>query len=296
MPVEHVAWLNGEYFPLSQASLSILDPGVLSGAIVSERLRTFRHEPFLLNEHLERLSASARAAFLDLPAAGRELEQLVREVVARNAALVPASHDLAVSLFATAGGTLCIYATAIPAHSYAAAYDDGISLIIPPVQAMPPESFSPHIKTRNRLHWHIADAMARQVDSTARALLVDGEGFVTETPTGNLFLAVQNELFTPRRTRTLRGTSQSFVIELAERAGFVCREADMTAADLALGMEAFVTSSIYCMLPVVRLEGAALDSGRPGPVYQRLLRIWSDSVGLDIAGQMKQMAHGARGA
>jgi hypothetical protein len=50
-----IAWLNGRFLPLRDASLSVLDAGVTTGASVTERLRTFRNRPFLLDEHLARL-------------------------------------------------------------------------------------------------------------------------------------------------------------------------------------------------------------------------------------------------
>lgn len=294
---EHVAWLNGEYVPLSRASLSIFDAGVLSGAFVSERLRTFRHEPFLLDEHVARLVASAEAAFIPLAQSSTEIAGLIREVVRRNASLVPPEDDLAVSVFATPGtdlkGTLCVYATAIPAQQYAAAYD-GIALVTPATRAMPAATLAPRIKTRNRLHWHIADAQAAQIEPGAAALLVDQGGFVTETATGNLFIVSGGgrRIVTPRRTKTLCGISQVFVSGLLSGV----EEADLTVEEVAAADEAFVTSSVYCVLPVVRLNRVAVGTGGPGPVYRSVLRDWSERVGVDIVEQMRRMAAGGAGA
>lgn len=295
MAAEHVAYLNGSLVPLSQASLSIFDAGVLSGAIVSERLRTFRHEPFLLDEHVARLAASAEAAHVPLSLSAAEIADLIREVVRLNAELVPAEYDLGVSVFSTPGvdlaGTFCVYATPIPAHLYAGAYDAGLSLVTPPTRAIPGESLSPQIKTRSRLHWHIADAQAGRIEPGSKALLVDDKGFVTETATGNLFVVPPGGLriLTPRRTKTLGGSSRAYVLDLLP---LDVEEADLRPEDVASAGEAFVTSSVYCLLPVVRLNRAPVGRGA-GPIYRKLLADWSDRVGVDIAGQMRQMASAA---
>lgn len=297
MPAEHVAWLNGKLVPLSQASLSIFDAGVLSGAIVSERLRTFRHEAFLLDEHVARLAASAEAAFVPLSLSPARIADLVREVVRRNAELIPAEDDLAVSVFATPGvgpeGTLCAYATGIPANQYTASYDYGISLAIPPTRATPAATLSPQIKTRSRLHWHIADSQAGPADPAVKALLVDADGFVTETATGNLFVVSTDgsRILTPRRAKTLNGISQAYAIGLLP---LEVAEADLRPEDVMSASEAFLTSSVYCVLPVARLNRTAVGRG-PGTIYRALLRNWSDRVGVDIAGQMRRMATGAVG-
>jgi len=292
MTAEPVAWLNGRFLPLSQASLSVLDAGVTTGATVTERLRTFRHEPFLLDEHLSRLVASAEAAYIPLAFSAAAIEDVVREVVRQNAASVPSEDDLTISLFATAGTvagpTLCTYATPLPARLYAAGYEAGVRLVTPATHAVPADTLSPQIKTRNRLHWHVAEAQADRFDPGARALLLDRDGFVTETATGNMFLVPRDGkgVVTPRRSRTLHGLSQWYVFGLLPRFD----ETDLHLADVLAAAEVFVTSSVYCLLPVVAINRTPIGDGRPGPVYRKLLAAWSEAVGVDIAGQMQQMA------
>ncbi len=291
-PDDFTAWLNGEFLPLSQASLSVLDAGVTGGIAVTERLRTFRHVPFLLNEHLERLAASAEAAYVPLPLSTQTIGELVCDVVQRNAARIGNDDDLSVSVFATAGinsqPSLCLHATRIPARDYAEAFERGLRLVTPATQAILPDSLSPQIKTRSRLHWHIADAQADRFDPGAKALLLDRDGFVTETATGNVFVVDENgaRIRTPRRTRTLHGISQRYLMAL--QPGIA--EADLHLDDLWMSDEVFVTSSISCLLPVVTLNRTPIGDGRPGATFRRLLENWSYSVGVDIAGQMRQMA------
>lgn len=294
MTADNVAWINGEFVPLGRASLSVLDAGITTGASVTERLRTFRHQPFLLGEHLERLAKSAEAAFVPLPGPVELIGDLVHQVVDRNSNLVGAEDDLAVSVFATAGTsgepTLCIHATRIAAHDYAPYFDNGLSLVVPPRRAIPDDALSPQIKTRNRLHWHIADRLAAQVAAGSKALLIDQEGFVTETAAGNVFVVRDGRLVIPRRSRTLHGISQAYVVGLAATLGLKCDEADLRVEALATADEVFTSSSVYCLLSVVRLNQSNIADGRPGPIFRRLLGAWSETVGVDIVEQMQRMA------
>jgi branched-subunit amino acid aminotransferase/4-amino-4-deoxychorismate lyase len=216
----------------------------------------------------------------------------VFEVVQQNAASVAADADLVISVFATAGvadsPTLCVATFPIPAADYADAYERGIALAVPPTMAMSADVISPHIKTRNRLHWHISDRQADELDRGASALLVDRDGFVTETASGNLFVVRGRKLLTPRRQGTLRGISQAYLTDLASDQNLETTEVNLTADDVLLADEAFLTSSVYCMLPVVRLNRCGIGGGRPGATYRMLLAAWSKRVGVDIAAQMSQ--------
>jgi branched-subunit amino acid aminotransferase/4-amino-4-deoxychorismate lyase len=293
MPAESIAWLNGRFLPLPEASLSIFDAGVTTGASVTERLRTFRHEPFLLDEHLARLDDSAKRAFVRLREPTNAIRALVLEVVEQNAAGLSAEDDLAISILATAGiadsPTLCIAALPIPAADYADSYTRGVTLAVPPTMAMPADVISPQIKTRNRLHWHIADRQAVDLDPGAKAILIDQHGFVTETATGNVFIVRGRKVSTPRRDRTLHGISQAYVMTLSSELGLEVSEAELTVDDVLNADEAFLTSSVYCMLPVVRLNRCPIGEGRPRVTYRRLLAVWSERVGVDIAAQMMRM-------
>ncbi|MBA3315183.1 MAG: aminotransferase class IV [Planctomycetaceae bacterium] len=294
MHAESIAWLNGRFLPLKDASLSVFDAGVTSGASVTERLRTFRHQPFLLDEHLDRLCAAANAAFVPLREPTEGMRSIIHHVVEGNAANLPTEHDLAISVFATDGvagePSLCVHAAPISAPQYANSYELGIALTTPNLLAMPGDVLSPQIKTRSRLHWHIADRQADRIETGSKALLVDRENYITETSTGNVFIVRGRQLMTPRRTRTLHGISQAYMMRLAADLTLSVAEADLRVDDVLSSDEAFVTSSIYCVLPVVRLNQGRIADGKPGGVFREVLAAWSERVGVDIAGQMWRMA------
>lgn len=298
MPPSFTVWLNGDFLAADEARLPIDDAAITSGVTVTERLRTFQHKPFLLEPHLDRLFASAESAFIESPLAKPEIERITSEVVRRNAELVDDDDDLTISIWLSAGRagkpTLCVGAAPIPAARYAEGYTTGISLVVPPTRAIAAESLSPVIKTRSRLHWHIADCQAETIEPGAWALLLDAEGFVTETAVANIFAVIDNRLLTPNRGRTLSGISQQYVFNLAKRLGLDIAEANLTIDNVLAAEEVFCTSSIFCIQPVRVINQQPIGTGRPGPIYRQLINAWSQAVGVDIPGQMSRVGFAHR--
>ncbi|HWL09177.1 MAG TPA: aminotransferase class IV [Planctomicrobium sp.] len=311
---EWIASFNGELIPFVDARLPVFDLGVMQGATVTERMRTVRHQPYLVPEHLERLQKSLQAIGVSLPASGESLsleslERTIHEVAARNCRFLHSEDDLAVVVFVTAGQslgdanglieqsrpTLCVYSAPLPWKLWNTWFEHGVSLQIPGVRQIPTDSISPHIKHRSRLNWHLADQEVKKIDAGAQALLLDSEGFVTETSSGNLFVVRNGTLFTPSASTTLPGISQAYVIELAQRNGVKSKRANLTPEDVANADEAFLTSSTYCLVPVSSINGIPMRSAAAGtvsgPMTARLTDLWSKELGLSFVEQVHSMRH-----
>lgn len=303
---EPTAWLNGSYLPFSQAALPVWDMGVVGGAAVTEMLRTFRHVPFRLEEHLDRLFASIRSVGFAPEITRDGLRDVVQSVVARNAALIPAGHDLGVIAFVTSGGnltylgaagrelarkcTVCVHTFPLPFELWADRYEAGVHLVTPATKALPADVIDPQIKFRSRLHWQLADREARLADPAAMALLLDRDGYVTEAGTGNVVAVQGDRLLTPSHVRSLAGISLQVVEELAPAMGCHVVRGGWTLHDFERASEIFLTSTPNCLLPVTRLNSVSVGDGRSGPLTRRLLAAWSESVGMDIVAQMRQGA------
>jgi branched-chain amino acid aminotransferase len=169
---------------------------------------------------------------------------------------------------------------------WAKAMRDGVHLIVAATRHVPPSCFDSKVKYRSRLHYYLAEREARAIDHEAMALLLDLEGNVTETNTGNVLIVTKGVVETPTTTNTLPGVSRAVVMELAGELGLTCRERDLQIHDILRADEMFLSSTPYCLLPVTRVSGVPVGSGRPGPWHRRLLSIWSERVGVDIAEQM----------
>lgn len=287
--------------PFSEAALSILDAGIVYGATVTERIRTFHHRPYLLDTHLERLRQSLLLTSVADASVVDSLTGIVERVVTWNTRLLPQERDLAIVVFVTPGvfsprpgapgsartPTVVVHTTPLPDQSWARWVEDGLHLVTPSVRRPAENCLDPRIKHRSRLFWFLGDRQAEQRDPDAMGLLLDAEGNVTETSSGNLMVFDGRRLVTPRPGTVLGGISQQVVTELAESAGITCEATDLTPEDVLGGEEAFLTSTGYCLVPVTRLNGKQIGSGRPGPLWRQLILKWSEQVGVDILAQHK---------
>ncbi|HUG90346.1 MAG TPA: aminotransferase class IV [Planctomycetaceae bacterium] len=292
-----IAYLRGQFLPLAEAKLPVHDLG-LQGMAVTETVRTFGHRPFRIDDHLDRLAASLDMAAIDLPMPFDELRSISLQVIDHNAPLIAPGDDLGLTLFVTAGlnltylgagaldecrrPTVGVHTWRLPVELWVERRRTGQHLVTPDVRQIPAECLDPRIKSRSRLHWHVADAQARAVDPQASALLLSAEGFVTETATANFFIVRDGAMLTPRMGAALAGVSQAVVRELACELRIEYLEADLRPADVESADEAFTSSTPYCLLPAVRFNNRPIGNGAPGTVYAKLLAAWSNLVGVDL--------------
>jgi branched-chain amino acid aminotransferase len=297
---EPLVYLNGQLVPASQAHIAIFDLGLVQGAAVTEMTRTFRHRPWRLDAHLDRLYSSLRYTRIDIGLAKEELAAISEEVVASNARLIHPEDELGVIQFVTPGEhrtyggpavrttpTVCVHTFPLPFELWADKMRTGAHVVTPSVRHVPPECWAPTIKCRSRMHFYLADREALLVDPEAVALLLDAHGNVTETNAANVFIVDKGTLASPTTVNTLPGVSRAMVIELAGQLEIPFSERDLQVHDVLHADEAFLTSTPYCMMPVTRINGVPIGAGNPGSMFQRVLRAWSDAVGLDIAAQME---------
>lgn len=142
------------------------------------------------------------------------------------------------------------------------------------------------MKCRSRMHYYLAEKEVQRADPEASALLLDLTGNVTETSTGNFLMVEHGVLVSPTLDNILPGISRATVMELANELGIPIVERDISVSAAQAAEEAFLSSTSYCLMPVVKINDATIGDGRPGPVYRRLLAAWSQRVGVDIERQI----------
>jgi len=304
---EPIAFLNGRLVPYSQVSVPVSDLGLVAGASVTEMIRTFRHRPFRLEDHLDRLFGSLKLCGFPTHIDRHVLECNVSEVVEHNSELIPSAHDLGIIIFITAGqnltylgaagreaatkGTVCIHTFPLPFELWADKQVEGQHLASVSVEPLPGNAVPAQAKHRNRLHWFRADKEARNRYSTASSLLATPEGHITETSAGNFFLIEANTIRAARPDLVLGGISQQVLREVATDLGYEWQESAIAFDDISTADEAMTSSTTCCLLPVTRFNDDIIGSGKPGPAFQKLITAWSDLVGVDI---VRQAANAAR--
>lgn len=301
---EPFAYLNGRIVPISSVAVSPLDAGFVLGATIAEQLRTFGGELFRLEEHLARLTGSLGVTGISIAESTDRLAAIARELVEHNHTLLDPGDDLGLGIVVTPGGyagyggaysnepTVLLHTYALPFRLWSEKYMKGQALAIPATRQVPGVCWPSLLKCRSRMHYYLADGEADSMVPGARALLLDLDGYVTETSTANV-LAYHASwgLVSPPQSKVLPGISLAEVVELAGQMGVSLAERDLTPDDLRTADEVLLTSTPLCLLPVVSLDGEPIGTGGPGDFYGRLICAWSELVGLDIVAQARRFAN-----
>ena len=294
---ERIVYLNGAFVPESQAKVSVLDSGFNAGDGVYDVTRTFRHKPFKLREHTERLFRSLCYARIDCGMSLEEMEKTTLEVLERNKPLLRDNEDCALWQVVSRGvrsstgnrvsgrATVTVYSVIVNFPEFASFYVEGAPLIIPSTRRIPPQCLESKAKITNKMNHNMAAFEAKQVDPRAIPLMLDIDGNLSETSAHNFFLVIDGRLCTPTDRNVLGGVTKTVIFDLAKQMGIEIVEGNYTPYDLYNADEAFLASTSPTFVPVRTVNGAKIGKGAPGPVTVRLIAAWNKMVGMDIVDQ-----------
>lgn len=301
MKTEFLANISGDDIPADTACLPVSDLGVAQGIAVTEMMRTFNHQIFRLDDHLERLKHSLDVVgWPEIVPKLTEISETAQRIVEHNSSLIDQDDDLGVNIFVTGGPnpsylgqqtsapserTIGIHTFPLRFERWANCYSEGVRLTVSSVKAMPGNVIDPTMKYRSRLHWYLADQEVANRAPGNRAILVDQTGNLTETSTGNFFAVIEDTIVTPPDDMVLPGISRQVVSELAVQLGINFERQELSAADVQNASEAFLSSTPYCLLPVSEFNGKPVGYGTPGLTFKQLLELWSQLVNVNIVKQ-----------
>jgi len=272
--------------PPAEAKVSVFDRGFLYGDSVYEVVRTYGLVPFEVEPHLRRLGGSARRTGIEVPWDEARLEaEVARTVQASRGGDAPSpgaapwnvgerqarivvtrgAGEMGLDPSLAAGPTVVVMVLPLqgPPH---AAYEAGVAVW--PVGDR--RAGDPSAKTGEHLFQVMAVGEAR-AHGAHEALLVDRAGNVTEGASSNVFAVRGGALVTPPlAARILEGVTRALVLVLAREAGLEIRERPLSLRALEEADEAFITSTVREVLPVVRVAERTVGEGRPGPVTRLL--------------------------
>ena len=303
---KHLVYINGELFPPDDAKISVFDAAVLLGDTVTESTRTFRHIPFKLDQHLNRLYKSLKVTRIDPGMSCDALKRQTLDVLATNLPHVPPDEDVWIVHNISRGrsvagsdptkqqsqATVIIFTQPLILTDWARFYTEGCHAVTPMSRAVPTQALDARIKNRSRLAYTLAEIEVKLVDPAAQGVILDLDGNVAENKGGNFFIVSEGVLKTPHARSALAGISRATVLELAAQLGIPTQVTDFQPYDIYTADEAFFTSTPYCIMPATRFNGLPVGDGQVGDVTRRILAAWSDRVGMDIAGQaQRQLAH-----
>jgi len=267
--------VGDQLLPRDQARVSVFDSSVQGGDAVWEGLRVYNGRIFQLDAHLERLQASAKAlAFSGVPE-NSSIKQAIFDTLEANGMRDQAHIRLTLSRgekvssgmdpnFNQAGCTLIVLA-----EWKAPVYDQaGIRLITASNRRNSPQCLDSKIHHNNLLNNIIAKIEAN-VAGADDALMLDIQGFVSETNATNVFMVKDRQLLTPHADSCLPGITRRVVLELAAELGIVALERNLSLTEIYNADELFVTGTMGELTPVLEVDGREVGDG-PRPVLEKL--------------------------
>jgi 4-amino-4-deoxychorismate lyase len=246
------------------------DEGLLRGRAAFETLRVYSGRPFSLEAHLDRLTASA--ASIGLPAVERRRLQVLVGLVLPKAEGGDASLRL-VWTAGPAGGIPSALAllSSVPEWIEEARQRGATAVSLLGVRASAPWLL-PGVKSTSYAVNMAAEAEARR-RGVDEALFVDGDGIVLEGTVTNVWWRVGSTLYTPALDLgILAGVTRAALIQLAPERGFEVEEGAYPLAQLIAAEEAFTSSSVREVMPLVEIDGHALGRGPAADALQAALR------------------------
>ena len=271
-------FIDGKFLNERDAKVSVFDHGLLYGDGVFEGIRAYNGRVFKLKEHIDRLFYSAKAILLEIPMSHQQLAKATIETIRANKL-----RDCYVRLVVTRGvgnlglnprsckkPSIIIIAGKIQVYP-AELYAKGMDIVTVPTVRNLHSALNPAIKSLNYLNNILAKIEANNA-GVEEAVMLNAEGFVAECTADNLFIIKNGEVFTPPNSAgALYGITRQTVMELATQTGMKVSEPNLTRYDLFNADECFLTGTGAEIMPVVKIDGRVIGTGKPGPLTRELV-------------------------
>jgi len=270
-------FFNGKIVDASAAGISVRDVGFLYGAGLFETMRCYGGAVFSLDDHLERLFASAEALSVKNTYSRKDVRGAVYATIRANGL-----KDARVRLTLTSGeahgdkSTLLVMAT--PYEGYPLEYyEKGVKVVLCNMRQNPDEVICGH-KTLNYFARMSALNQAR-TKGAAEAIWFTTDGRLAEGCISNIFLVKGGAMATPVLTLpVLPGVARKAVLEIAGRQSIQFVERELHINDLLDAEEVFLTNVIMGVMPVVGIEAHTVGDGKVGPVVKKLMGLYESLV------------------
>jgi branched-chain amino acid aminotransferase len=272
-----VAFMDGQYLPISEAKISVLDWGFLHSDATYDTVHVWDGAFFRLDLHLERFFGNFAALRMSIPHDREEVRRILHRCVA-----LSGLRQAYVEMLCTRGTSPTFSrdprdavnrfaAFAVPFGSVANPEQmaRGLHLAITEIVRIPGRSVDPAVKN---YHWlDLVRGLYGAYDAGAEtALLLDERGHVAEGPGFNVFSVAGGALMTPDRG-VLPGITRRTVFDLGARMGFPVAARAVAPDELRAADEVFITSTAGGIMPVSRIDGREVGDGKTGPITRALM-------------------------
>jgi branched-chain amino acid aminotransferase len=271
-------YVDGAFYPKSQAKVSVFDHGLLYGDGVFEGIRAYNGSVFKLKEHIDRLYRSAHMIMLEIPMSKEQMIQAVLETLRKNnqkdsyirLVVTRGVGDLGLNPKKCAKPTIIVITDTIALHK-GEAKEKGVTAMISWVKRDPVDATSHEIKSLNYLNSILAKIEAN-IGGVDEAICLDKNGFVCEGVAENIFIVRNGRLFTPPSyTGALPGITAEEIVKLARELGYDVKDKNITPYELFNAEEVFFTGTAAEIVPVREINKRTIGNGKPGLITKRLM-------------------------
>jgi D-alanine transaminase len=273
-------YLNGQFMPIEEARIPVLDRGFIFGDGVYEVIPVYSRRAFRLAEHLQRLQHSLGGIRLQNPHSEAEWTKLINELIARNA-----GDDQYLYLHITRGVAKRDHAFPKPPVA------PTVFMMSNPLPTPPAELLQSGVGavTAQDNRWLRCDIKAiallpnvllRQmaVDAgCAETILIRDDAFMTEGAASNIFVVKNGTLLAPPKDNLmLPGITYDVVLEIAAANGIPHQVRKVAKDEVSNADELLLTSSTKEVLAITKIDGKPVGDGKPGPMFARLYKLYQD--------------------
>ena len=273
---DQIVYLNGEFLPMGEARIPVLDRGFIYGDGVYEVIPVYHRAPFRMPHHLKRLQYSLDGIRLSNPMDDAAWDALVRDLVSRQP-----FDDQAVYLQVTRG-------VAKRDHAFPKGVPPTVFMMSNPLPLPSREQIDRGVAvvTAEDNRWHrcdlkttslIGNVLMRQraADLGAVETVMFRDGWLTEASASNVLVVRAGTIVAPPKDQQiLPGITYDAAIEFARDAGMPMEIRPVRREEALAADEMWLSSSTKEVLAVTTLDGKPFASGVPGPVFRRMYSVF----------------------
>ncbi len=270
-------YIDGKFYDKEDAKISVFDHGFLYGDGVFEGIRAYNGKIFGVDEHIDRIFASAQYIKLQIPMTKEEIKEALYKTLEANAL-----KDAYVRLVVSRGvGDLgldprkCPKPTVIIIATYWGAmygdlYSKGIKVITASTRRIPPQCLDVKAKTLNYLNNILAKIETFDVQAD-EALMLDVDGFVSEGTGDNIFVVKGGKILTPSMDSSiLSGVTRKAVMDISKNLNIEVEERKLTLLEVYNADETFMTGTAAEVIPIREVDGRKIKSC-PGEITMKII-------------------------
>jgi len=278
--------INGQLFRRSEAKISVFDSGFLLGDGVWEGIRLHKSKLMFINEHLDRLFASASGISLTIPFSKEKIVKEINKVLLKNSM----KDDVHIRLVISRGDKITPYQNPnsnvgpinyviIPEYKKTdpKIYEDGIIIGRVPIVRPSDDILSTHYNTLSKLNCILGSIEANKLGFD-EGIMNDPNGNISTCNSTNLFFIKKNKVLTSKGKYCLNGITRNKAIKICRMNNIDLHKKNFTFDDIVDCDEAFVTGTFAGIIPVSKLEDRDLKSTNPDSLANQIRFLYNKYV------------------